>query len=264
MSNIFANMLRENTGRALLDSGDYYGRNWERNQKRPAKAFDLEPEATVEFGAYSGTKADIVASLSVYHFLRSRLTLAKNLDRRFRRFCDKPEHERSTYFALASEWLDHLAATGTEIKGLYGEREPMTVNTYNGEDLLSQVIQYTLFSIDETYYVILFIHGGCDVRGGYTRPRVFEVTASDPADMFDNARASIYCEDYEGCGAYWDTENGCYWRRESGEFDRLDQLEVIKEADGATWERGKLLVREDRSAACPCCGKRLGISAFNC
>jgi len=263
--NIIESMLRENTGSHFLDSGSAYGRNHERNAKRPAGAFDKEPEATIEFGAYSGNKPDIMVTISVYHFLKSRLSLAKNLDRRFKRFCDKPEHKSESYFSLAQSWLDHLASQGTEIEGLYGDSSPMTVNTYNGEDLLSQTIQYTLFKIEFTYYVILFVHGGCDVRGGYTTPRVFEVTASDPANLFDNARASIYCEDYEACGAFWDTENGCYWRREDGkgdEFDRLDQLEAIKAEDGAEWVRGKLLINADRTAACPCCGKRLGVSAF--
>ena len=90
---------------------------------------------------------------------------------------------------------------------------PFITNTYNGEDLLSQVLQYhyatitegpdceqaeteTIQSllaseIDGRAFVLLAIHGGCDVRGGYTRPRFFWITDDDGISIFDNARCSL-------------------------------------------------------------------------
>jgi len=257
LNRIIANMLKENTGRALMDSGDAYGRNYERNQSRQ---FDKEPSVTLDF------KYGIEATINVYHFLDSRLTLARDLDRKFQRFCARKEHENESYFSLVGMWLDTL----DQPRGLYGEGEPMTVNTYNGEDLLSQVIQYTLFRIDDTDYVILQVHGGCDVRGGYTKPRVFEVNG-DAACMFDNARATIYCTnrgkvaglfgEMEACGAYWDTENGHSWHREgnyaSAGGTQLQDYDRTEEEKGESWEAGKLHVLKDRSALCPCCGAPL-------
>ena len=40
-----AEMLQENTGRNFLDSGDYYGRNWEHNQ---GADFEAQPEGRLE------------------------------------------------------------------------------------------------------------------------------------------------------------------------------------------------------------------------
>lgn len=253
LNRIIAGMLTENTGRHLLDSGSAYGRNWERNQRRQ---FENEPAATVDF------KYDVEVTLNVYHWLNDRLTLAPNMDRRFRRFCNRKEHENESYLNLMEMWANSLGASG-----LYGEGSPMTINTYNGEDLLSQVIQFTLFRLDFTDYVVLQVHGGCDVRGGYTRPRVFEVNG-DACGMFDNARASIYCTgDHDKCGAYWDTENGCSWHFQGnyGGSDAKTQLQDYdrtKEEDGQTWEAGKLHVLADRSALCPCCGSPLKAAPF--
>jgi len=247
---IISKMLRENTGRAMCDSGDAYGRNWERNQGRK---FDDEPEATVDF------KYGVEVTLNVYHFLKERLTLSEKMDRKFKRFCARKEHENESYFALVGMWLDTL-----DVSGLYGEGSPITVNTYNGEDLLSQTIQYTLFRHDFTDYVVLQIHGGADVRGGYTTPRVFEVNG-DATCMFDNARASIYCTgDRDKCGAYWDTENGHSWHREGNYVGpgQLQDYDRTEEDKGETWEAGKLHVRSDRSALCPCCGSPLKAAQF--
>jgi len=260
LNRTIAGMLKENTGSHFLDSGSAYGRNHERNQKR---TFENEPEATVDF------KYGVEVTINVYHFLKDRLTLSTAMDRKFQRFCNRKEHASETYFSLIDTWL----ATFDEVSGLYGEGSPMTVNTYNGEDLLSQVIQYTLFRIDDTDYVALMIHGGCDVRGGYTRPRIFEVNG-DAACMFDNARASIYCTrtgkvpglfgEMDACGAYWDTENGHSWHREgnyaSAGGTQLQDYDRTEEEKGETWEAGKLHVLKDGSALCPCCGAALGVS----
>jgi hypothetical protein len=45
--------------------------------------------------------------------------------------------------------------------------------TYNSDNNLSQDFQADTFSRDGEDYVCLSIHGGCDIRGGYTRPRIF-------------------------------------------------------------------------------------------
>ncbi len=93
--------------------------------------------------------------------------------------------------------------------GIYREGEPFTANTYNGEDFLSRVIQYVYWSDDDgDAHVMLQIHGGCDARGGYTAPVAFDVADYDGTSIFDNARATIYCDD---CGKHWDTDNGCSW-----------------------------------------------------
>jgi hypothetical protein len=256
MSSVIAKMLTESTGSHFLDSGSAYGRHWQRNQGRKFKA---EPAATVDF------KYGIDVTLNVYHWLADRLTLSKSMDQKFRRFCAKPEHADESYFALVGLWLEHLSKGENKPRGLYGEGAPMTVNTYNGEDLLSQTIQYTYFVLDFQAYVVMSIHNGCDVRGGYTRPRVFEVSGEETS-IFDNARATIYCTgDRDECGAYWDTDDGCHWYREGscglGAGTQLEAYDRTEQEKGEEWTEGKLHVQSDRSALCPCCGKPLAASA---
>ena len=50
----------------------------------------------------------------------------------------------------------------------------MTYNTYNGEwGTLSQDLQLTAFGGAHAEYAAVQVHGGCDIRGGYTAPRVY-------------------------------------------------------------------------------------------
>ena len=50
------------------------------------------------------------------------------------------------------------------------------INTYNYESVLSQTIQFIMFSDGyDNIYVCLQIHNGCDVRAGYTLPKIFYV-----------------------------------------------------------------------------------------
>ena len=190
-------MLTENTGKHFLDSGGAYGRNWERNQ---GVDFESQPTGSLEFYNRNG-ESDIIATLSVFHFLKERLEYNPELDQQYREFVEETD---GAYYDIqsVSKFLDSLE----DITGIYGEGSPVTVNTYNGEDLLSQTIQYVYWTDDNGPHVLLQIHGGCDVRGGYTVPVAFDV--SDDTSIFDNARATIYCED---CNTVWDTDDGSHW-----------------------------------------------------
>jgi len=79
---VLIEMLKENTGKALCDSGDAYGRHWERNQDRD---FLKEPEATVEFSVYNGG-LEVDFTRNVFHFLKDRLEFNEELNSDFKRF----------------------------------------------------------------------------------------------------------------------------------------------------------------------------------
>jgi hypothetical protein len=186
---VLAEMLTENTGRHFLDSGGAYGRNWERNQGATAEAFHSAPSATLDRWA--------CVTVDVFHYLRDRLEYDATLTAEFDAFAADSD---SPWLADVEEWVDSLreAKRLADPCGRYGDdATPRTWNTYNGEDYLSQVIQGITFTLDDDREpcAIVQIHGGCDVRGGYTRPRVFRVTTYDGASYFphDNANAEIYC-----------------------------------------------------------------------
>lgn len=290
---VLVGMLTENTGCDILDSGGAYGRSWQRNQ---ARAFWDEPETSLSFAVRNWNGEDhleINVTHNVYHWLRSRLEYDPSMDRRFQAFRRRAENKDEYDLAIMESFPKHLTEkTGNECTGIHYDGEPMTVNTYNGEDLLSQTIQFILFNHDNVSYVILQIHGGCDVRGGYTRPRVFEVTGdSDETCMFDNARAGLF-RDYDELKekirldevyraenpvlpgtdpkwnssplrehehSNWSTDDGCHWYYDGccGASYRDKQLDKIpcKEIEKREdWEEGFVCVLPDGTGLCPFTG----------
>ena len=60
---VLKEMLTENTGIHLLDSGGVYGRHWERNQGRD---FDNEPATLLKFNSSEG-EFEIDITHNLYH-----------------------------------------------------------------------------------------------------------------------------------------------------------------------------------------------------
>lgn len=269
-----AGMLKENTGAHFLDSGGAYGRHHQRNQGRD---FESEPECTLtcRWGYLEVTH-------NLYHWLNERLTLSEH-DEVFQRFIDGTGQEDTHYLRAGEEWAklitetrercdergrDYPAWAEDEPTGIYGEGEPFTHNTYNGEDLLSQVIQFFYAG----GWIALSVHGGCDPRGGYTRPHLFTIDDPEGVAIFDNARATIGCSN---CDASWYTDNDRHWHANNGEGVELQELEIREtrsrlEADDkrerlaeAATEAGVLLCdHETYLPRCPLCGHDLCAGFF--
>lgn len=276
-----AGLLKENTGEHFLDSGGAYGRHWQRNQERD---FDQEPECVVKFSSYNG-KLDLELTHNVYHWLSQRCMIHEELnelfDGPFREEVDSDDEKG--WLELMEEFPEWLAGRTTsdgdefgEPAGIYGENEPFTVNTYNHQSLLSQTLQYTYFTNGAGEFVILQVHGGCDVRGGYTRPRVFSVGHLSELDITDDQRGGVYCtgEDHlpggdEGAdhGEHnWSTDDGhhMYYQGSCGlgagmqleEYEVVDLDEVEDDQEAPKWEEGKLFIK-DGDGYCPHCGAKL-------
>lgn len=278
---MLASMLRENTGASILDSGSAYGRQWQKNLVKP---FWEEPATTLEVRVYNG-KAEFNVTHNVFHWLSEVCDYSRSMTKRMRRL---GKREDLWGMQLAERFPEYLAEQGCEVGGIYGEGEPVTVNTYNGEDLLSQVLQYVFFRCDETDYVALQIHGGCDVRGGYTEPVVFEVSDDSGLGIFDNARAGIVPDwkevqvvqaerDAQGVlfgdstdepdEINWSTDDGCHWYFQgscglSYDSKQLDKMPAIEIQDRSEWVRGTVCVLPDRTALCPFTGCTLRAGYF--
>lgn len=185
---VLAGMFTENTGRHFLDSGGAYGRNWERNQGREVEDFLARPAVTldVRFGYLDVT-------LDAFHWLRDKLEYAPEMQRKFQLYVamrDKPD----------DPWLVEMEEFAAAHKRKYGEGYlDGCVNTYNHESLLSQTLQYVIFQGDTygTAYVALQVHGGCDVRGGYTAPKMFQILGDETSCLHDDADYTLYCEHEE-------------------------------------------------------------------
>lgn len=111
--------------------------------------------------------------------------------------------------------------------GLHGEGTPVVVNTCNHESVLSQTLQYIWFSTSRGTWVLLHIHGGCDVRGNYTKARAFE--PDDEFLMDCDGTILLDCpkdEILEGLPEYWYTDDGYHWYPEGccgAEYMQLEQ-----------------------------------------
>ena len=175
-------MMTQSTGRALLDSGDHYGRNWERNAKKTIEDFISEPECTLEIEE-SGGKLEPSVHISLFHYLSGALELDKLSDEFNSMPCDNWESDVYGVSSEGKQFLDDREAT---IKGDH--------NSSNWDSSLSQVIQYTLVDIDGTDYILLQVHGGCDVRGGYTDAKLFKII--DECYLYENASFCLFRGDH--------------------------------------------------------------------
>lgn len=308
-------MLTENVGSALCDSGgtpqydscgnyigsqNGYGRNFEINKGRD---FENEPKCTLEIGSY------IELTHNTYHWLSEICEYDQELDTLFHgRFLEEhdPDNDKN-WFELIEEFIPWLENQTDEeagndeliynnITGIYGEGKPITVNTYNEESLLDQVIFYKYFEIEDLgNYIILCTHNGADVRGGYSTPRIFSVSDDCGLNIWDNAKGSICCskDNYHldalaikefqekqmilpGVGEVpaidfeqhhcWYTDDGCHFYDDNSCGKRnpkqLEEYEIKKLSDEDNkWERGKLCVKNGKGY-CPYCGAELIGSYF--
>lgn len=160
-------MLTENTGSHFLDSGGAYGRHWERNQKKTIQDFIHECEVSL---IYNRKYKELERCVSVFHYL-SNLELDEICDQFNKANKNTKDWDGDLYgvSSKAQRFLERLSE-------IYGISEPRVWNTYNGDSDLSQTLQGASFQIDGEDYMLVQIHNGCDVRGGYTDAKLFKVT----------------------------------------------------------------------------------------
>lgn len=159
VDNILLSMLKENTGSHFLDSGGAYGRHWQEN-KGLTVAKLLKQESVIWNDGYY--------TISLFHYLRNQLDIDKVCEK-FNRINKKANNwDSDLAYGLSIEGENFLLMLNAKISDAW--------NSYNGESSLSQFIQGSYVQIKDSYYVLLQIHGGCDVRGGYTDAYLFKIT----------------------------------------------------------------------------------------
>lgn len=189
---VLAGMLTENTGTHMLDSGGAYGRNWERNQGLSVESFIQAPKASID--KYGGVTIDL------FHFLKDRIEFMPEIQAEFDEWANNDKNKDDGWYSLMIEWCDDHKI----INGAYNVRG---FNSYNDDCALSQTIQGDFFEYDNDTYLILQIHGGCDVRGGYTAPKIFSVY-NEPYTIFDWNSYTIQSIGREGSTVSIDVRHG--------------------------------------------------------
>lgn len=198
-------MMTTSTGKALCDSGGANGRHWQRNQKLTLDDFKNQPPAILEFwNDYPEM------TVNVFHKLTDGCIELDDLCNEFNAMeCDVWNGEYYGTNADQCEWL--------ELCGFSANGDAF--NTYNWSSNLSQTLQgYELKRTDihgiEENYILLQIHQGADVRGGYTDAKLFKVSDySEPYAVYideamftlEDANGDYVSLDYRG---EWLTHEG--------------------------------------------------------
>lgn len=152
--------FRENTGKALCDSGDAYGRHW---QKPP-----LDPDKPV--AVITLWRNEISATISTAHFLNELMEIDQEMCAAFEEWAALDEHARMDWFEAGQAFLVERGYV-TQCRD----------NIYNGENDLSQVYVWEVWGKEDSMHedwlywsddkiTVIYPHNGCDVRGGYASP----------------------------------------------------------------------------------------------
>lgn len=179
---VLLSMLLEPTGTHIMDSGGDMGRHWQINQTRNLPA---EPEVTATF-YLTGCNTDPAESRSLMaypqirllHFLREHLEFAPDVQKLYEKFAGLPRNADVDSTEVMVEFANNLDRRSRTME---------LVNSYNYDCDLDQTILYQGFMHKGFRHLILRVHGGCDVRGGYTKPKVFRLkseTGWDPMSLW--------------------------------------------------------------------------------
>jgi len=184
-------MLCENTGIALMDSGGVDGRAWQQNAKHD---ITKQPEGYFRWDCLY---------INTYHWLKERVEYHAELT-----------DELTEYMETSDEW-DYVGAREW-VKSIDGELDGEVCYTYNCENQLNQDVQFSLFQLGKQYFAVIQSHNGADARGGMSTPKVFKIIG-DSTSLFDFNYLTL--EDDEGNEVKpWDAEEfgGVITEKETG------------------------------------------------
>jgi len=235
-----ASMLTENTGANMLDSGGANGRAWQRNLGKTVEDFRAKPSAYAEvyLREWQGNlTAEVMPCVDVFHLLTSGVLELDDLCDEFNAMPVDDWGGNNFTNGVSSEGDDWLELNGFELKGDEG------FNTYNWASNHSQVMQGQVLTLDrdgEETYVLLQIHGGADVRGGYTDAKLFKFDFL--AEFYNLINEDCGFSDEEG-------ENSLSWHGEwinaEGTCADDDELLAFALACGASLENPSVVVEGD-------------------
>ena len=200
---VIVGMLTENTGAHPLDSGGAYGRHWSRNQTRN---FAAEPKVRGSFDSYlreSGERTlHLEAHINLYHWMRENLEFDAEMQARLDAYAEE-QPDRESWHSIAEGFAEAEQERLRDADSIEAKNYPQTCNTYNEMDEwdLGQGLEFRELSEDgyNTTHLVLQVHNGCDVRGGYTAPKCFRVLGdgyewSDSANLNGLSAGDLYWE----------------------------------------------------------------------
>ena len=182
-------MMLTNTGKHMCDSGfGERGRVWQRNKlDYPTLAsIENEPQVTFDKPEKDTDSEELYPTVNVFHHLTESLTIDEVCESFNALECKDWDGDKAYGISeVQQEWLENHGFS-------FGD----TWNSYNGECNLSQTLQGANMYLHETApefndYVLLQLHQGADVRGGYTDAKLFKV---DSDSGYFDTNPNIYGE----------------------------------------------------------------------
>lgn len=154
-----ADAFRYNSGKSFLDSGDFYGRHYE---KSPIS--ENQPLVTIDTWRNDEVNATIETAL----FLAETCDVDFDIQTQFECWAALEENSELSWFEAG----ERFAAEVLNLQQLARD------NTYNGENDLSQDYVWEVYSdsdkgdwiYDDDAIMVVYAHTGCDIRGGYAPP----------------------------------------------------------------------------------------------
>lgn len=206
LDTLIHSMLLENTGSHFLDSGGAYGRNWQRNQGKTVEDYISAPSAVLEVSRWERDGVEhwgCSPTLSLFHHLRDNLELDSICDE----FNELPVNDwDSDYYGVSVEGACWLREQGFEPDG-------DGFNSYNWSANFTQVVQGQKLELNGEHYLLLQIHGGCDVRGGYTDAKLFKFSNDHMYFLYESAGFGVEDGDellrLSWSGEWIDSDGGC-------------------------------------------------------
>jgi hypothetical protein len=153
-----AKAFRFNTGKSMLDSGDYYGRHYD---KPPIS----EEQPLVRIDVYSN---DVTATIETALFLAETCEVDFDIQEQFEAWAALEENSDLSWFEAGETFANSVL----------GLTQLARDNTYNNENDLSQNYVWEVYAADDQgdwiyqddALMVCYAHTGCDVRGGYAYP----------------------------------------------------------------------------------------------
>lgn len=237
-----AAMLTENTGTHFLDSGGSNGRAWQQNAGKVVADFQAQPSATAEIYVreWQGKLvAEVLPCVNIFHLLTGGALELDDFCHEFNAMpVDKWDGDYNGVSLEGTEWLEARGfAMCKESRGGW--------NTYNWSAAHSQVMQGNELTLEGEYgeekYLLLQIHGGADVRGGYTDARLFKL--ADHAEFYNVVSEDCGFSDETGeISISW---HGEWINSDGGCADDESDLLAFATACGASLENPSATVAGD-------------------
>lgn len=192
-------MLCENTGMHILDSGGANGRAWQKNSAHPIEDFINTPDVYIKSG---------MVTVDLFHHFDELLVIEERGTNLLHEFASTIENAE-TWLEIIESWIDSL-------DGSVGQ----SYYTYNGENMFSQDFIGTLVTVEippvneydcsiEDDYIIIQSHNGADARGGFSSPRIFRMS-----DGMNDTFRTLYEQvdaNCVSCSAWFTTSDGYTW-----------------------------------------------------